>query len=139
VGLARQAVGLNEQRGDQIAVHRANFDKSDDIHRARNAKRLEREKFWSDVLAYVVGSLALLILLSWLLRRDGFSKLGKFTTMPETRVALSLSVGVFFIAHGLGFWGDSLDWSELGILPGLFFLLVGGFSLFRLRGSEPQV
>jgi len=55
---------------------------------------------------------------------------------PQNKVAFFVSVGVFFCANGLSLWGDSLDWQEIGFLPGLFFLLLGGYRLLQFFGVE---
>ena len=43
----------------------------------------------------------------------------------ENRYALFIGVALFLGARGLGWFGDFLSWSELGLLPALLLLCTG--------------
>lgn len=133
--LTRQAAGFDEQRGDQIAVYPMHFDKTLDIARQLREQQTARKRFWNNA-ALTVGILALLLFLRWLLKRDAFSEIRECINTPLNKIALLVSAGVFLCANGLGFWGNSLSWREIGLLPGLFFLIVGGSKLFQVFRSE---
>lgn len=134
--LAIQAAGFDERRGDQIVVHAMPYDKTQELKARMSAQQEERKQFWSKMLLAVV-IVALLFLLRWLLKRNAFSGWREFIYRPQNKIAFFLSAGIFFCAHGLGFWGESLSWGEIGLLPGLFLLIIGGYGM--LQSSRPEL
>jgi hypothetical protein len=133
--LAIQATGFDEQRGDQIVIHATPFDKTQELHARMSAQQEERKRFWSKILLAVVALVGLFAL-RWLLKRNILVELREFIHRPQNKIAFFLSVGLFFCAHGLGWWGESLSWGEIGFLPGLFLLIVGGYGIFQVSGAE---
>ena len=133
--LAVQAAGFDERRGDLIVVYAMPFDKTQELQARMSAQQEERKRFWSKVLLAIVV-VALLFVLRWLLKRNAFSGWREFIYRPQNKIAFFLSTGIFCCTHGLGLWGDSLSWGEIGFLPGLFLLIVGGYGILQLSGAE---
>jgi len=135
--LAIQAAGFDERRGDQIVVYAMPFDKTQELKARMEAEQGGKKKFWGIIL-FTPVALVTLLMLRWLLKRRFLSELREVIHRPQNKIAFFLSAGVFLCAYGLGWWGESLSWGEIGLLPGLFLLIVGGYGMFRSSESEPR-
>ena len=72
--LAREAIGLDEARGDKIEVFAMNFDKTQDIQAREEVEAAARQEFWTDVainVAKVLGIIAALITLRFIIQAIG--------------------------------------------------------------------
>lgn len=72
--LARQAVGYDETRGDNVTVFAMPFDKSQEIQARDSALAEERKEFWTGIainVAKVLGILAALITLRFIIQAIG--------------------------------------------------------------------
>ena len=72
--LAQQAVGFDEDRGDQITVFALRFDKSQEIQAREEAVAEESKQFWTGIainVAKVLGILAALITLRFIIQAIG--------------------------------------------------------------------
>ena len=72
--LAREAVGFDEARGDQVTVFALRFDKSQEVQAKEEAVSEERKEFWTGIainVAKVLGILAALITLRFIIQAIG--------------------------------------------------------------------
>ena len=72
--LAREAVGLDAQRGDEITVFAMNFDKTQEIQAREEAEAEARQEFWTDIainVAKILGIIAALITLRFIIQAIG--------------------------------------------------------------------
>lgn len=73
-GLAKEAVGLDEERGDEITVFAMNFDKTQEIQAKEELEATARQEFWTDIainVAKVLGIIAALITLRFIIQAIG--------------------------------------------------------------------
>ena len=133
--LAIQAAGFDERRGDQIVVYAMPYDKTQELKARMDAEQGEKKKFWGIILLTPVA-LVTLLMLRWLLKRRFLSELREIIHRRQNKIAFFLSAGVFLCAYGLGWLGESLSWGEIGFLPGVFLLSVGGYGIFQVSGAE---
>ena len=73
-GLAKEAVGLDEKRGDEITVFAMNFDKTQEIQAKEEVESVARQEFWTDIainVAKVLGIIAALITLRFIIQAIG--------------------------------------------------------------------
>lgn len=72
--LAKEAVGLDEERGDEITVFAMNFDKTQEIQAKEELEATARQEFWTDIainVAKVLGIIAALITLRFIIQAIG--------------------------------------------------------------------
>jgi len=72
--LAREAVGLDEERGDEITVFAMNFDKTQEIQAKEELEATARQEFWTDIainVAKILGIIAALITLRFIIQAIG--------------------------------------------------------------------
>jgi flagellar M-ring protein FliF len=72
--LAREAVGFDERRNDQMTVIALPFDKSQEIKNRQEAEAEQRKEFWTNIVltvAKVLGILAALIVLRYIIQAIG--------------------------------------------------------------------
>jgi flagellar M-ring protein FliF len=73
-GLAKEAVGLDEGRGDEITVFAMNFDKTQEIQAKEELEATARQEFWTDIainVAKILGIIAALITLRFIIQAIG--------------------------------------------------------------------
>jgi flagellar M-ring protein FliF len=73
-GLAKEAVGLDEERGDEITVFAMNFDKTQEIQAKEELEATARQEFWTDIainVAKILGIIAALITLRFIIQAIG--------------------------------------------------------------------
>ena len=73
-GLAKEAVGLDEDRGDEITVFAMNFDKTQEIQAKEELEAGARKEFWTDIailVAKILGIIAALITLRFIIQAIG--------------------------------------------------------------------
>jgi flagellar M-ring protein FliF len=73
-GLAQEAVGLDEERGDEITVFAMNFDKTQEIQAKEELEATARQEFWTDIainVAKILGIIAALITLRFIIQAIG--------------------------------------------------------------------
>ena len=72
--LAKQSIGFDETRGDEVTIFALRFDKSQEIQAKETAVTEERREFWTGVainVAKVLGILAALITLRFIIQAIG--------------------------------------------------------------------
>ena len=72
--LAKEAVGLDEERGDEITVFAMNFDKTQEIQAKEELEATARQEFWTDIainVAKILGIIAALITLRFIIQAIG--------------------------------------------------------------------
>ena len=72
--LAKEAVGLDEERGDEITVFAMNFDKTQEIQAKEELEAGARKEFWTDIailVAKILGIIAALITLRFIIQAIG--------------------------------------------------------------------
>jgi flagellar M-ring protein FliF len=72
--LAKQSIGFDESRGDEVTIFALRFDKSQEIQAKETAVTEERREFWTGVainVAKVLGILAALITLRFIIQAIG--------------------------------------------------------------------
>ena len=73
-GLAREAIGLDETRGDKIDVFAMHFDKTQEIQAREEIEDAARQEFWTDIainVAKILGIIAALITLRFIIQAIG--------------------------------------------------------------------
>jgi len=73
-GLAQEAVGFDEGRGDKLTVFAMTFDKTQELRAKQEAQAEERKEFWTDIainVAKILGILAALITLRFIIQAIG--------------------------------------------------------------------
>jgi flagellar biosynthesis/type III secretory pathway M-ring protein FliF/YscJ len=138
--LVGHAVGFDRKRGDEFSMFAMRFDKSQEIQAREVAVTGERREFWTGLvinLAKIGAILFALLVLRWIWRSGDSNGIKRHLAAKDTQAALLIAAGVFFCAHALHLWGDSLSWGERGALPGLFFLLLGASRVCR-HCSSPE-
>ncbi|MEW6756147.1 MAG: flagellar basal-body MS-ring/collar protein FliF, partial [Candidatus Latescibacterota bacterium] len=73
-GLAREAVGFDVRRGDQITVYAMTFDKTQELKARQDAAAQQRKEFWTNIainVAKILGIIAALITLRFIIQAIG--------------------------------------------------------------------
>lgn len=73
-GLAEEAIGLDSDRGDEIAVFAMHFDKTQEIKAREELEAAARQDFWTDIainVAKILGIIAALITLRFIIQAIG--------------------------------------------------------------------
>jgi flagellar M-ring protein FliF len=72
--LAREAIGFDESRGDQITVFAMPFDKTQELRTRQQVEAEERKQFWSNIavnVAKILGIFAALVTLRFIIQAIG--------------------------------------------------------------------
>ena len=122
--MAREAAGLDANRGDVITVFAINFDRTQEIVAREEAKAHAREHFWTEVPLFALLPLILFLFLRWRVHRKPDSDLAGFFARPDNRAGLMVASGLFLCAGALGYW-EHLPRYGMVAIPGVCLLLAG--------------
>ena len=137
--MAREAAGLDANRGDVITVFAINFDRTQEIVVREEAKAHAREHFWTEVPLFALLPLILFLFLRWRVHRKPDSDLAGFFARPDNRAGLMVASGLFLCAGALGFWEHIPRYGMVAI-PGACLLLAGLCRAWViLAGTQPAV